>query len=62
MFNKDFYEEVKNKTREINKIKNLDERVSATVSFKDNIYSKIADEVDELLSSINLRKGRDEED
>ena len=62
MFNKDFYEEVKTKTKEINKIKVLDERVNATASFKDVIYSKIADEVDDLLSSINLRKGRDEEE
>ena len=62
MFNKDFYEEVNSRTKEINKIKVLEERVNATASLKDNIYNKIADEVDDLLSNINLRKSRNEED
>ena len=60
MFDKTLYEEIKTKTREINKMKHIDQRVDATVEYKNSIYAKIADELDELFSNINLKKNKDE--
>ena len=61
MFNKEFYEEIKNKIKEINKIKSIDERVVQTIALKELVYNKIGDEIDELFSDINLRKNKNEE-
>ena len=62
MFNKETYEEIRIKTRDINKLKNVDERIKATIDFKDTLYVKIADELDELFSNINLKKTKEEEE
>jgi hypothetical protein len=61
MFSKEINEEIKAKTREINKLKSVDERLSATIEFKDLIQGRINDELDELFSNINLKKKRDED-
>lgn len=62
MFNKETYEEIKRKTSEINKMKNTGDRINATISFKDVLYQRIADELDELFSNINLKKTREDEE
>lgn len=55
MFNREILEEIKSKTREINKMKTLEERVMAITNFRDSLYSRINDEMDEQLSNINLK-------
>lgn len=61
MFSKEINEEIKTKTREINKLKSVDERLAATIAFKDSVQGRINDELDELFSNINLKKKRDED-
>lgn len=61
MFSKDIYDEIKLKTREINKLKTASERLDATIEFRDSLYVKINDELDELFSNINLKKRKDED-
>lgn len=55
MFNREILEEIKSKTREINKMKTLEERVNAITNFRDSLYSRLNDEIDEQLSNINLK-------
>ena len=60
MFSKEVYEEIRIKTRDINKLKLSEDRLAETIKFKDQLYNKIADELDELFSNINLKKKKDE--
>jgi len=60
MFNREILEEIKSKTREINKMKTLDERVQAITAFRDGLYLRINDEMDEQLSNINLKTVKEE--
>lgn len=55
MFSKEILEEIKLKTKEINKMKTFEERVSELSNLRDSLYLRINDEVDELLSNINLK-------
>jgi molybdopterin-guanine dinucleotide biosynthesis protein A len=61
MFNKEFYEDIKTKTREINKLKTQEERIDAMIAARASIYARINDEVDDLFSNINTKKGKDED-
>lgn len=61
VFNKDFYDELKTEVKEINKNKALDDRIAALITFKNKIHAKINDEVDEILSFINLKKSKEED-
>lgn len=56
MFNREILEEIKSKTKEINKIDSVEERVESITNYRDNLYRRLNDEIDELLSNINLRK------
>ncbi len=60
MFSKDIYDEIKLKTREINKLKTVSERVEATIEFRDSLHVRINDELDELFSNMNLKKRKEE--
>lgn len=61
MFSKEINEEIKAKTREVNKLKTVEERIEATIELKYSIQGRINDELDELFSNINLKKKKDEE-
>lgn len=61
MFDKTVYEDIKTRTKEINKIKSVDQRLVATIDYKAALYAKIADELDDLFSNINLKKNKDED-
>lgn len=58
MFNRELQEEIKSMIKMINKLETQSERIEKTADFKNHLYSKFRDEVDELLSSINLQKDK----
>lgn len=61
MFNKDTFDEIKGKVREINKLKKQKERLEAFISYKNSLHLRINDELDEIFSSINLKKSKEED-
>jgi hypothetical protein len=61
MFNKDTYDEIKVKIREINKLKTAGERLTSYLSYYEGFRGRLNDELEELFSTINLKKSREED-
>jgi hypothetical protein len=61
MFNKETYDEIKIKVREINKLKKQADRLETFINYKNSLHLRINDELDEIFSSINLRKSKEED-
>lgn len=56
MLAKEIIEEVNSKTKEINKLKDIDIRIAEMIKIKNNIRYQINDELDELFSKINIKR------
>lgn len=62
VFHKELYEDIRTKIKGINKIKECNGRIDAITLLRDSIYGIVCDEVDMLLSEVNLRKNKNEEE
>ena len=60
VFHKELYEEIRTKTKAINRLKLRDDRINAIAELRDSIYDRINDEVDDLLAEVNLKKNKNE--
>ena len=56
MLNKETVERIKENIKEINKEKDLDARIDKMILVKDDIRNGVNDQLDDLFSTINLKK------
>lgn len=61
MLSKELEDEIRSKSRDINKLNSVNERVDSTVEYRYSVQARINDELDELFSNINLKRKKDEE-
>lgn len=62
IFSKEKLEEIKDGIRSINKLHKRDQRIEALQKFREKLQYLINDEIDELLSVVNLKKDKEEEE
>jgi len=60
IFSKEKNEEIRERVRQINKLRTQGERLEECITYKEKIHGEINDEVDEIFSSINLKKDKEE--
>jgi len=58
MLTKDILNQIQQKIKEINKEKKIDTRVEKLIIVKDELRNQINEELDELFSTVNLRKSK----
>jgi hypothetical protein len=56
MLNKDTMDYIKSSIKEINREKDIDARLEKMILVKDEIRNKLNDELDDLFSTINLKR------
>jgi hypothetical protein len=58
MLNKETLDKLKETIREINKLKNLDDRLAAMIKAKDELRNAVNEELDDLFASVNIKRSR----
>lgn len=61
MLDKQTMEEIKEAIRNLNRLKRQEERLSTFIQYKNTLHLRINDVLDELFSSVNLKKSKEED-